>query len=192
MSRSIFGALYINFILEGQLYAVGRLLRSCTWSPGSNFDNILKTTSPKTVDYLEACNFSVRRELLEKLGGFDPSFKSIGDFSEMDLSFGVAKLGYKLIFNPKAIVHHMVSRSGVFAERQHASDRMMNFLYFYFKNVRLDSVERFARFLTYLAFLQVYWVYKSGVSGNLHYLGGITGTLKGLAFGLRSSIRNSR
>ena len=188
--RSILKALYVNFFLEGQLYEVGRLLRSGTWSPGSNFDTILKMARPKTVDYMEACNLSVRKELLRKLGGFDPTFKSIGDFSEMDMSFGVTRLGYKLIFNPRAIVHHMVSQSGVFAERQFAADRMSNFLYFYFKNVRLDSVGRLGRFLTYLAFLQVYWVYKSATSGNLHYLGGIVGTLKGLASGLRSSIRN--
>ena len=190
--RAILGSVYVSFFLEGQLYAVGHFLKSGAWSPGSNFESVLKRTLPVTVDYLEACNLSVKRELLQKLGGFDPSFKSIGEFSEMDLSFRVRKLGYKLIFSPKAKVHHMVSRSGVFTERQHASDRMTNFLYFYFKNARLNSFETLARFFTYLMFLQGYWVYKSATSGNLHYLGGLTGTLRGLALGLTNWTRRVR
>lgn len=190
--RAVLGAVYVNFFLEGKTYEVGRLLRSGAWTPGSNFGKILGMTQPITVDYLEACNLAVKRDLLRKLGGFDRGFKSLGDFSEMDMSFRLRRLGFKLIFTPKAIVHHMVSQSGVFTERQHASDIMENFLYFYFKNVKLDPVEGFARFLTYLMFLQAYWVYKSAMSGNLHYLGGLIGTLRGLAFGLKSLIGNSR
>ena len=190
--RAVLGAIYVSFFLECQLYEVGHFFRSGAWSPGSNFESILRRTLPITVDYLEACNLSVKRDLLQKLGGFDPSFKSIGEFSEMDMSFGVRKLGYKLIFNPKAMVHHMVSRSGVFTERQYAYDRMTNFLYFYFKNAKLNSFETFARFFTYLIFLQGYWVYKSAASGNLHYLGGLTGTLRGFAVGLTSWTRRGR
>ena len=180
-------AIYSNILLEGHPDSIGRVFRSGAWSQGSNFQMALKIRDVIEVDYLEACNMAVKKSLVERAGGFDPSFKSIGEWSEMDLSFKIRKLGYKLLFNPKAIVNHMVSRSGVFGQRMFASDGMMNFLLFYFRHMKPNSSDRWMRFLSYLSLLQAYWIYKSVSGRNVRYLGGISGTLKGLASSLRPS-----
>jgi GT2 family glycosyltransferase len=174
-------AVYNQVILEGEPNAIGRVFKSGAFSPGSNFEETVKLEGLLRVDYLEACNMAVRRSLIDEAGGFDPGFRSIGEWSEMDLSFKVRKLGYSLVFNPKVVVHHMVSRSGIFTQRDIAEDRMRNFLRFYFKHIKADTIDKFTRFVIYVAFLQGYWIYKSISAGNWHYLGGLVGAVKGMA-----------
>lgn len=178
---------YVDFFLEGQPHAVGRVFKSGAWSPGSNLAEALTIKGLVTVDYLEACNMAVRRSLIERAGGLDFNYKSTAEWSEVDLCFRIRKLGYRLVFNPRAIVHHMVSRSGVFREREFAAHRMMNLIYFYFEHVKPDTVDKCIRFLAYLTFLQVYWIYKFTSTRNSHYLGGISGTVRGLSFGFKNS-----
>jgi len=64
------------------------------------------------IDVLTArgCNMSFRREVLMKLGGFDPCFKRIRDDS--DMSFRVRAAGYRLIFEPTATLIHYSAKSG--------------------------------------------------------------------------------
>jgi len=180
-------SIYSNILLEGQPNSVGKVFRSGAWSQGSNFQFASKIKDFVEVEYLEACNMAVKKSLIERAGGFDPSFKSIGEWSEMDLSFRIRRMGHRLLFNPKAIVNHMVSRSGVFSQRVIASDRMMNFLLFYFRHMKPNSSDGWMRFLSYLSLLQAYWIFKSVSERNLRYLGGISGTLKGLASSPRQS-----
>lgn len=53
---------------------------------------------------LIGCNMAYRREVLERLGGFDPAF---WPGEEMIAAFRATRLlGYKLIFQPGAILHH--------------------------------------------------------------------------------------
>src|SRR2546422_1194265 len=180
-------SVYSNILLEGQSESIGRVFRSGAWSQGSNFQLAVKINKAIEVDYLEACNMAVKKSLIERVGGFDPAFKSIGEWSEMDLSFKIRRMGYRLLFNPKAIVNHMVSQSGIFGQRVIASDRMMNFLLFYFRHMKPDSSDGWMRFLSYLSLLQAYWIFKFISGRDLRYLGGISGTLRGLASSLGQS-----
>src|SRR2546427_4520225 len=180
-------SIYANILLEGQPDSIGRVFKSGAWSQGSNFEFAVKINDLIEVDYLEACNMAVRKSLIERAGGFDPSFKSIGEWSEMDLSFKIRSMGYRLCFNPKAIVNHMVSQSGIFGQRVIASDRMMNFLLFYFRHMKPNSSDGWMRFLSYLSLLQAYWMFKFISGRNLRYLGGLSGTLRGLASGIGQS-----
>lgn len=61
------------------------------------------------VDWLVGCNMSFRREVLCQVGGFDE--RLVGDFSweEVDLCMRVRRAGFKLLYNPKAQVHHLLS-----------------------------------------------------------------------------------
>ena len=65
-------------------------------------------------EYVWGCNFSIRKEVLEKIGGFHPDalpqelIKYRGD-GETAVSFAVRDLGLKAVYNPKAGVNHMVS-----------------------------------------------------------------------------------
>ena len=65
-------------------------------------------------EYVWGCNFSIRKDLLKKVGGFHPDafpremIKYRGD-GETAVSFVVRDMGLKCVYNPKASVYHVVS-----------------------------------------------------------------------------------
>ena len=176
----IIAKIYRDFFLEGKPYAIGQIFRCGAWSPGSNFVSCLNLDGLTNVDYLEACNMSFRKSLVERVDGFDQNFRSVSEWCEVDLSFKIRKLGYRLVFNPKAVIHHIVSQTGIYKKRTFAYDRMLNFIYFYLKDIRLDSLNKAIRFSLYLLFLNVYWLYKFIKTKNINWLTGLLGTLSGL------------
>jgi len=178
----IIGKIYTYCALENQPEAVGKIFRSGAFSLGSNYKKSAELPSPVEVDYLEACNMSFRKDILDKTGGFSPEYKGIGDWSEPDLAFRVKQQGYKLVFNPHAIVYHNISQAGVFKQRGADScQRMVNFVYFYKKWFKLNSLDKIARFSFNLCFLSLYWIFKFLQTGNTAWLGGIKGIFVGLA-----------
>lgn len=60
---------------------------------------------PKYVDYLGSFNASYRRSVLEKVGGFDESYR-IASGEDNDLAYRVVKHGYRLVFTREARVAH--------------------------------------------------------------------------------------
>ncbi|MDD5677326.1 MAG: glycosyltransferase [Kiritimatiellae bacterium] len=52
---------------------------------------------------LIGCNMAYRRAVLERLGGFDPAF---WPGEEMIAAYRATRLGYKLIFQPQALLYH--------------------------------------------------------------------------------------
>jgi len=186
----LLGEIYAKIFLEGAPYTVGHIFSSGAWAPGSNFPECLALNYPINVDTLEACNMALRRDLIERVGGFDYAYRSLAEWSEPDICFRIKKLGYRLIFNPRAIVYHNVSRSGIFVERTYAYDRMLNFVYFYFRHIRPDRFNKIVRFSLYLVFINGYWIYKCMQSGNTDYLTGVTGTITGIVKNLPLINRN--
>ena len=65
-------------------------------------------------EYVWGCNFSIRKDVLRKAGGFHPDsvpqelIKYRGD-GETAVSFAIRDLGLKAMYNPKATVYHVVS-----------------------------------------------------------------------------------
>lgn len=175
----ILGWVWNRWFLEGGKYEVGRLFKSGAWSPGSNFGSSLRIKGLKEVDYLEACNMTLRRSLVKKVGGYDYGYKKVAEWCELDLAKRVAELGYKLVFSSKVKVHHNISRGGVYPRRTRAKERMENFFKFYFRHIYQPRPDYTVKFLTYLLFLNGYWAYKTIETKNLDWLGGWTGTLIG-------------
>jgi len=63
-------------------------------------------TKKKFVDALPTCNLAVRREILEKIGGFDESFK-YASAEDYDLCYRIRRFGYKILYVPKiSVMHH--------------------------------------------------------------------------------------
>ncbi len=177
----LIGKIYLSLVLENKITEVGRILKSGIFTPGSNFKSCLSIRGPLEVDYLEACHMCFCRSLLERIGGFDYAYTGTSEWNEPDFSFKVRRLGYRLIFNPKAVTEHHISQSGVFKARTNAYERSRNFICFYFRNVKPDSLDKILRFAINLCFINVYWFYKFIQSKNPDWLNGITGTLLGLA-----------
>jgi GT2 family glycosyltransferase len=175
----LLGKLYAYFVLENQPSGVGRIFKSGAFSLGANYAESSKLTGEIEVDYLEACNMSFRRDILDKIGGFSGEYKGIGDWSEPDLAFRVKEAGFRLIFNPRAIVYHHISQKGVFQQRGADSyQRMRNFIYFYFKWIKPNTPEKCIRFAFNLLFLNLYWCYKFLQTGRVEWLSGIRGIFK--------------
>lgn len=60
---------------------------------------------PKFVDFLGSFNCAYRKDAFEKAGGFDESF-SWASGEDNDLSYRISGLGYRLVFDPRAVVVH--------------------------------------------------------------------------------------
>jgi glycosyltransferase involved in cell wall biosynthesis len=176
----LFSKLYYGFFMEGQPFAVSKFFRCGAFSLGSNYKDCLNLKGLIPADHLEACNSSIRRSLIERAGGYDPQYVGIGEYHEPDLAYKVKALGYKLVFNPKAILYHCPSVSGVFKARPQAYGRSQNFILFYFRHIKPNTINKFFRFSSYLTFINLYWLFKFFTSFDINQLYGITGTFVGL------------
>ncbi len=59
------------------------------------------------VEHLQGCNMSFRREVLAELGGLRDEYPGPEVREETDLCLRVRRLGYRLVYNPKAVVVHV-------------------------------------------------------------------------------------
>ena len=128
--KSWLAKLWVRLVLDKQPFRVGKITKIGWWSPGSNFKSCLKLRGLQDVDYLEACNMSLRRKLVKKVGGFDLNYKGTSEWCELDLAMRVKKLGYRLVWSNRVKLEHQVSRSGVFVKRRNWPERIKNYLYF--------------------------------------------------------------
>jgi cellulose synthase/poly-beta-1,6-N-acetylglucosamine synthase-like glycosyltransferase len=59
----------------------------------------------KYIDFIGTFSAAYRRDVFLKFGGFDTSFP-MASGEDPELSYRIAKAGYKMVFNPRAIVYH--------------------------------------------------------------------------------------
>jgi GT2 family glycosyltransferase len=98
-----------------------------------NFDIPLKKS--KEVDCLQGCFMSFRREVLQESGGFDENYDSFFRGDDTDVCFAAKKHGYKLIYEPKAIVWHKALGKHYYSTEKWVYYYIRGCTYFYFKNV---------------------------------------------------------
>ena len=63
-------------------------------------------------DLLIGANFSFRTNLLKNIRGFDANYKYIENLIEEDIMVQFKKNGFKIIYEPKAMVYHKLSKCG--------------------------------------------------------------------------------
>ncbi|MDA1317044.1 MAG: glycosyltransferase family 2 protein [bacterium] len=171
--------LIIEYLYENKIFEVSTFLKSGVFTLGSNFKEYIPKKSVQ-VNNFEACNFAVRTNLLKKLGGFDDVFaKGLGEYHEADIAMKIQKAGYSILFHPKAIAHHTISRdSGT--TRKDAYHRIQNFIHFYKRHFIIDSLDDLMRFSTNLLVQNCYYVYTGIKRRDISQFGSLLGTLKGL------------
>ncbi len=177
----ILGVIYYGYFMEGKPMRVSHWFKSGAFSLGSNF-SVSRKVRYKKVSNLEACNWAVRTKLLKRVGGFDNSYTGIGEYHEPDASLKIRKLGYKLMFHPKAEVNHCPSTEGFFSERPLSYPRIINFIIFYKRHIKINSFDKLLRFSAYLIFQNFYYIYQAVNKRQLGLLGSIPGTLVGILF----------
>lgn len=92
------GCLILN---DGSAYQYGRFNNPS--SPEFNY--------VKEVDYASGACLMVRKDLLEKVGCFDETFAP-AYYEEVDLCFELRKLGYRVVYQPEAVLIHYEFGSG--------------------------------------------------------------------------------
>jgi len=58
------------------------------------------------VFYVSGCSMLIKRDVLEKIGCFDPKYFAFAE--DLDLCWRAHLAGYKVVVNPKAIIYHIV------------------------------------------------------------------------------------
>jgi len=175
----VVGKLYYGYFLEGTPYRVSHWCKSGTFTLGTNFDTALNEPIQE-VNNLEACNWGVRRDLLVRVGGFDPIYSGIGEYHEPDAAFKIQKLGYKLVFSPKAHLFHCPSVDGFYKDRPDSFPRIINFITFYFRHIRPNTLDKFVRFFMYLGFQNAFFLFQAISKKQMGLLGAVPGTFVGL------------
>lgn len=172
----IFRKIYHGYFMEGEPFAVSRFFRSGAFSIGSNFESSEHIKTVLKVDYLESCNWSVKLDLIEKIGRFDNRYGGVSEYFEADAVYRIKKLGGKMYFNPKAKIYHLVDRSGNFKARAGTFGRAHNFILFYMQHIKPNTLDKALRFSLYLVFINAYFVYCFVTQKQLSQLSGIAGT----------------
>lgn len=186
----LLGKIYFDYFMEGDPYRVSHWFNCGAFSLGSNYEECLKIPHNLEVDNLEACNFAVRGKLLQKVGLFDKNYKGVGEYHEPDAALKIRNLGYKLIFNPKAKIFHCPVQTGIYNARPKAYSRAQNFVNFYFRHIKPNTLNKFFRFYPYLVFINLYWFRKFLITGQWRELGAIPGTITAVFKNLTGLTRN--
>lgn len=134
--------------------------------------------------------FMVRREVFERIGGFDPTYFII--FDESDFAERAIQSGFSIRYVPKARAWHKLSLSGCSDADQRAQSilgvRNYDRAYLISRN-RILYMRKFAGvggkiafFTVFLPLITAYYVIRSGYIGRWDL---VIGTLQGVVDGLR-------
>lgn len=98
--------LTLNQPLEKEKGDVGRI------SFLGNFSNGFSSKIPQEIVTLIGCNMSFRKSVLKGIGGFDEGFDGNSLREESDISLRLKRAGYKIVFEPEAVVEHLREPTG--------------------------------------------------------------------------------
>ncbi len=65
--------------------------------------------SDREAEHVPGCNMAIRRDALDRIGGFDPRFRAAGD--DVDVCWRLLDSGQRIAFSPGAVVLHHRRRS---------------------------------------------------------------------------------
>jgi O-antigen biosynthesis protein len=66
-------------------------------------------TSDRDAEHITGCNMAFRKDILKKIGGFDPQFRAAGD--DVDICWRILAEGYGIGFSHGAVVWHFPRRT---------------------------------------------------------------------------------
>jgi GT2 family glycosyltransferase len=90
---------------------VGFLRARLGWWLGRYFGQLDPHVTARPVDYVTGACMLIRREVVERIGGFDPRFFLY--FEEKDFCLRAGEAGWRVWFDPAAeVVHHIGGSSG--------------------------------------------------------------------------------
>jgi GT2 family glycosyltransferase len=99
----------------GAALVAGRVIQP--WQEGKDFSDDepfnFACRQERWVSEFMGCNFSVRREIALRVGGFDERFVRVGYNFEAEFAYRLIRAGHRIFYEPAACIHHLhVSRGG--------------------------------------------------------------------------------
>lgn len=85
-------------------------------------------------DHLEGTNWAMRTELIRHVLGFDPKFDGVAEWFDTDVEQKIKKLGYRLYYNPKAYLYHLLEKGEHYNDRFDGIGRIKNWLRFHIRH----------------------------------------------------------
>lgn len=111
-------------------------------------------TSAHDIDSPSGVFFLTRKELLDKLGGFDEDFFMYGE--DIDLAFRIKELGYSIVYDPEYDVTHLKYSSGLKNTDKVVQKKIKNTFYDAMKIFyRKHYMDKYPSFITKLVFFFV-------------------------------------
>lgn len=95
----------------------------------------------REVMHVRGVNMSVRKRIAQDIGGFDERFEGAAEYEDMDFCLRILKKGYRIIFDPKAVVEHLALKVG--GCRAPTEEKMIYWLY---RNHNLAFLNNFNKF----------------------------------------------
>lgn len=161
---------FLYFIFDNNILKPGMMFESGAYSLGASLSASQKIKS-RDIDLATTTSMIIRRSILIKLKGFDEKFTF--NHADGDLFLRIKKCGYRIIFEPKMVVHHKVqigpSRNPMIIGKDTAL--------FYKRYLRPHSLKGYVGACLNIVTFIFYWVYTSVRSRNLKQLEGIKGFL---------------
>ncbi len=109
-------------------------------SPWGTVNGGFSSTIRQEVENVVGCNFSWRKEILEKAGGFDENFIGNALREETDLALRIKKFGWRIVFDPKAELTHIWVQTGGCRKDENRlgwyHDFFHNETYFFLKHIK--------------------------------------------------------
>lgn len=102
----------------------------------------------KQTDYIATSNCIVRREIICRIGGFDPHY--IYGYEDNNVGYNISRLGYKNIVDDRVLAYHKIAISG----------RMSNFYMWHRNRIRFLILKENLWFLLFLPFIDIYTTLK--------------------------------
>ncbi len=166
--------------------AIGKICQSGETTRNFHLDS----GHPISVDYILGCNMSFRKHSVESIGGFDENYEPQGYYFEPDLCLRLKHKGYRIIFDPSAVVYHHETPKGTGGTRKLSDTNLRAkaifhghsaITYFYLKNFTgdLESFFKFALKQIVDSFLFLYFsMFKGEKEETRAVIGKMGGVIK--------------
>lgn len=151
--KGVVKKLYNHLFLEGKELLPGLITKCGANTYGGDFDTI-HSSKPCEVDFLQPAQFAVRREIMERVLGFDLEFKGVAEWCDVDLCYRIKTCG-KLIYHPEVKVTHYPINDNTTKKRLDTMSRYRNYCRFADKYIE-DSLKH----RLYRLFLWTYYKLK--------------------------------
>ena len=146
---------FLRWLYDNGDFNPGGIRKCGCPSYDSNFEERFWSCDTFKPDHLEGTNWAMRTQLIRMVGGFDPKFDGVAEWYDTDVEAKIKKLGYHLLYNPKAYLYHMLEKGPQYHDRFEGWGRIKNFLRYHIRHGKFHY-----KIVVYLAVLIVYFMWR--------------------------------